>query len=153
MTDNSESKSIKIVNSQLGELTINNDAIIHFDNGIIGFENLKNYTIVEIEETEPFIWFVAIDEPEVSFPILKYQYAYPDYEINLQNKNYMDLQLTHSDTFHIFFIITVNEIKEQVTANLKGPLILNLKNNLGIQIISPNEDYVINYPVLTNNNQ
>ena len=53
----------------LGELTFTEESIFHFPNGLIGFEDLKRYVLVKREELRPFIWMVALDEPDVSFAL------------------------------------------------------------------------------------
>lgn len=148
MDDQVNKESFKINNSQLGEYIVHKDSIVSFKEGIIGYEYLKRFAMIEIEETRPFIWLVSVDEPEISLPVLKYKYIYPDYQINLTTRDLKLLEITKSDKFYIFFIITVNERNEEVTANLKGPLILNTDKRIGIQTIATNEEYVINYPVV-----
>ena len=142
-----EREVTKIVNSQLGELLLHEDSLISFPEGIFGYEYLKQFALVEIEETEPFIWMIAIEEPEISLPMLRYKTVYPEYELNMSSTERRMLKLGQGDPFHVFFVVTVNEEKEQITANLKGPIVINLEERLGAQIVAPNEGYVIHYPV------
>ncbi|MBN2008106.1 flagellar assembly protein FliW [candidate division KSB1 bacterium] len=142
-----EREATKISNSQLGELLVHEDSIISFREGIFGYEYLKHFALVELEETEPFIWMIAIEEPEISLPMLRYKTVFPEYELNMSSTERKILKLGQGDAFHLFFIVTVNEEQEQITANLKGPIVINLEERLGAQVVAPNEEYVIHYPV------
>ena len=140
-----ENGNIKIYNSQLGELLIRKNSIIHFKQGILGYEFLHQFALVEVEDCKPFIWCISLDEPEIGFPILNYKITYPDYQLTLSDKDREDLKLQKSEHFHLFFIVRVDEQKKEVTANLKGPLVFNMKKMLGTQVVVQNEEYVVNY--------
>ena len=148
LANQKQNKSITIKNSQLGEINIRMDTIVHFERGILGYDFLQRFAIVDIEECKPFLWCVAVDEPEMSFPIVEYKRVYPDYQFNLNTKDRQDLKLAKSDEFHLFFIVTVDEEKETVSANLAGPLVINPEKKTGAQIIVPNENYIVNYPII-----
>jgi len=140
---------ITVTNVQLGEVQILRDKLIHFEQGIFGFESLKTYAILNIKSCEPFAWCVAIDEPEISFPIVNCHVIYPNYHLQLTDADRELLQLKKTDQLFIFFIVTVDEKKAQVTANLKGPLVFNLEKRLGAQVIMSDEKYVVDYPIVT----
>jgi flagellar assembly factor FliW len=143
-----DNDTIEIQNSQLGELSIKNKSIIHFKYGILGYESLKRFAIINVKECEPFLWLVAVDEPEISLPIIKYVLIYPDYKLVLTSKDRKDLELAPSDLYYSFFVVTVNEQRGTVTANLKGPIVINLEKHLGLQIIVTNDEYIIDYPII-----
>ena len=44
--------------------------IIHFDEGILGFDELREFVIISEEETEPFKWLISMEEPNIGFPIV-----------------------------------------------------------------------------------
>lgn len=146
-----DKNSVELKNSQLGEFEIDVDSIIHFENGIFGYEFLKKFCIINIMECEPFLWLVAVDEPEISLPLLKYSSVYPDYKFSLSDKDRQYLKLGESDTFFLFFTVTVDEKQASVTANLKGPIVINIEEHLGLQLISPYEEHVIDFPIVHNN--
>ena len=137
----------RISNQQFGELLVHEDSIIDFPEGIFGYEYLKKFALVEIEEMIPFIWLIAVDEPEIALPMLRYKAVYPNYQITLSGADRKTLQLNPDEEFHLFFVITVNEQEEKVTANLKGPIVIHIRKRLGAQIIATNEEYIIHYPV------
>jgi flagellar assembly factor FliW len=140
--------TITIQNVELGELAIQKDTIIQFNKGIVGFENLRRFALVDIKECAPFLWCVAVDEPEISFPILEYNQVFPNFELELSDKDRNDLEIADATDINLFFVITVDENKEVVSANLKGPLVINPNKKLGAQVVLANEQYVVNYPII-----
>ncbi len=142
-----EREVTKIVNSQLGEMMVHEDSIIHFPDGIMGYEYLKHFALVELEETEPFLWMVALEEQEISLPLLRYKSVSPEYKLTLSSTERKKMKLGQNDEFHLFFIITVHEAKKNITANLKGPIVVNFDEGFGAQVIAINDEYKINHPI------
>src|SRR5207247_1367942 len=47
------------------------DAIIHFDEGLIGFSEFKDYVLMESESLAPFRLLQSLDSPKVGFLVLE----------------------------------------------------------------------------------
>lgn len=138
---------IILQNSQFGEMRISEKAIIHFKKGLLGYEFLKRFALLDIKECQPFLWLIPVEEPEINFPILNFELVSPKYKLNLTAPDKVSLALDDAETFMLFFIVTVDEERGLVTANLKGPLVINPEKNTGIQVVVPNEEYAVNYPI------
>ena len=75
------SKTFTVTNSQLGNLPIDPDKITTFPEGLIGFEDLIQFAIINLPEYEPFQWLLSIDDPDISFPIISPILVLEDYEL------------------------------------------------------------------------
>lgn len=139
---------VLIQNAELGELEIQTDTIIHFNKGIVGFDNLRKFALVDIQECKPFLWCVCIDDADISFPIIEYNRVFPSFELELGDKERSELKITSAEDINLFFVVTVDEENESVTANLKGPIVINPKEKLGAQIVLANDKYVVNHPIV-----
>lgn len=62
-----EDKGLDISAEKDGRLSMNKENVITFEDGILGFDTLKQYTLLHVEECRPFLWLVSVDNPRVSF--------------------------------------------------------------------------------------
>lgn len=136
-----------IYKTRLGEFDINDDEIITFPGGIPGFENLRKFFIVSLQETAPISWLVSIEDEQVSFPIIDPWIVKEDYEIELSQQEVAELEVEDPSELIIWCIVTIPLGKPQeATVNLKAPIVINVKKAKGIQAIL--ENYDMRYPLM-----
>ena len=74
---------MKLTTRIFGEVEIEESKIINFPNGIIGFPDLKRFTLVHDEEEEEknntIKWLQSIDEPDFAMPVIDPLIVCPDY--------------------------------------------------------------------------
>jgi len=128
----SENQVITINTHQFGEISIDVANIFHFSNGLLGFEDLKQFILISDEQTEPFKWLISVEEPNIGFPILSPFYVDFDYNIGKE----IDLENNV-----LFVIVTLQDENKNISANLKAPIILNLQMMTGEQLLIPFEKY------------
>jgi len=133
-----EQEVINIRTLHFGDIEIPATNVLEFEFGILGFEDLKRFVIISEEETEPFKWLLAIDEPNIGFPIV---------DPWLLDGNYNPGRTYKIDEEALFSIVTLGKADQNMTANLKAPIVINIKENKGKQIILPNDKYSPTYVV------
>jgi flagellar assembly factor FliW len=136
---------MQISNRQFGMIEIDEKKILHLPEGLLAFEELKRYAIVESPELAPFQWLVAVDEPEVSFAVVSPIFARADFEAELSAEDKRALQTQPGDP--LASLVIVNVTPGGVTANLRGPLVVNGRNRLARQIVLHRPDYRIDHPL------
>ena len=137
-----QKQDVKLIRTlHFGEVEVPQQNIIHFDEGILGFDELREFVIISEEETEPFKWLISMEEPNIGFPIV-------DPWILLQS--YSPGKKFQLEEEAIFSIITLANKDKVMTANLKAPIVINIKENKGRQVILPNEKYSATYEVKIN---
>ena len=115
----SENNEITIDTHQFGKITINKENIFVLPNGLLGFEELKQFILISDEETEPFKWLISVEDPNIGFPIISPFYIDFDYNIG------KDIDLEYNA---LFVVVTLQDENKNISANLKAPIILNLQN-------------------------
>lgn len=130
-----------------GEIDLNEDKIIHFENGIFGFEDFKRYTIIYDEDgTKPDIsWLQSLDEPLLAIPVISPFIVKPDYNPEVEDELLKPLGDITDENIAVLVSITVPSVIENITANLKAPFIINSDEKKGAQIIVENSDYEVKY--------
>ena len=125
-----------IKNKQFGEIEYEENSVINFPQGLLGFEELKKFLLIQ-EEDGLFVWLTSLDEPEIIFPI---------FSINLLEENYET-----PTEYEPYGIVKLDKDPEKVTINLKAPVFIHKKDKKGFQKIIDNENYQINYQLFVNN--
>ena len=133
-----------------GEIDVDDEKVITFEDGLIGFENLKKFTLIynnESETSKTVTWLQSLDEPMVAFPALSPCYVMTDYNPVVEDEVLASLgQLTEENTA-IFLTLTVPSDITKMTTNLKAPIIINADTKKGCQVIAENPDYVVKYNI------
>lgn len=130
---------------RFGRVTINPDSIITFDEGILGFEELKRYAIILCEGTEPIQWLQAVDDPRISLPIVNPFLIKQDYELDVDEAELKSIGMPTVDEILVVNAMVLPEDIQKATINLSAPFLINLTNRKGRQIVMEYENS-IRYP-------
>lgn len=135
--------------AHLGELEIDEQRIIHFPNGIPAFETVKQFIIVDDEEpTMPFKWLQSVDKPDLAFVIINPFLVKQDYDFDVKDEVLKEIQLESPDALAVFCIVTVPEDLNQMTINLKAPVMIHVEERKGMQVILDTDKYTVRHYVL-----
>lgn len=134
----------KILTRQFGEITVTDDLIFDFSNGILGFEHLNQFILISDEDTEPFKWLLSLENPEIVFPLLNPWQIDINYDIGNEFNHENDA---------VMVIVTLSDEDGSMTANMKAPIILNVVEQKGKQIILPSDKYSTNLIITKKSNQ
>lgn len=121
--------------------------IITFENGIFGFESLRNFIIIPVEGNELFSILHSIEDDNVEIVIVSPFDFKDDYEFKLSNQCIEKLNIKEEKDVLVYTTTTLNSDINKITTNLKAPIIINVCNNLAMQIIIDNDKYKIKEPL------
>lgn len=127
-----------IKTNYFGELEIDDEYIFKFKDGMLGFEDLHDYVLISEESTAPFKWLISVDEPEIGFPLLSPWHIDVYYDPGI--KYDLEKQV-------LFVVITLEDENGEMSANMKAPVIFNIEDQTGKQIILPSDKYSTNYVI------
>lgn len=148
---------MKLKTKNFGEVDVQEDKIITFEKGIPGFNQLKDYIIInDQEETSPFCWLQSIEEPALAFVLVNPFLVNPQYNPELPEAEVEKLGEAKPEDYTVLSIVKVPEEVEQMTANLMAPIVINLKTRKGKQIITNGDNALVRYKIfegLKNNKQ
>ena len=132
-----------------GEVEINEKLIIEFSSGLLGFEELKEFTLIGSEdETSPFRWLQCVNEPQIAFAVANPFLIVKDYDFELNDEEAENLGIERSDEAAVYVIVVVPDELEKMSMNLKAPLIINSKNKKGAQIVLDTDKYTVRHYIL-----
>ena len=121
---------------------------VYFEKGIPGLEEYKNYEISQVEGSDKFKTIISIEESNIGFIAISPFDIKNNYEINLNDEIIKDLQIESPKDVLVLNLITLGQTLEKSTVNLKAPVIINIKNNKGKQLILQDDKYSIREPLM-----
>lgn len=138
-----------------GEVTIEDDKIMHFDKGIVGFSDLTDFTLIYNNEDEveqsPIRWLQSIQEPGFAMPVMDPMVVKPDYNPTISEELLTGLGEINENNLLVMTTVTVPSDIKKLTTNLMAPIIVNTENLKACQVILEGEEYPVKfeiYPVL-----
>ncbi len=133
-----------------GEVDLNENKVITFDDGIIGFEDCKRYTILynnEDGDGSTISWLQSLDTPALALPVISPLTVLADYNPIVEDEVLQPLGELTEENIIILLTLSVPADITKMSANLKAPLIINADTKKGCQIIAENPDYMIKYNI------
>lgn len=121
--------------------------IVEFKKGLPGFGNLKKFILFPVEENDVFSILHSVEDEDIGIVVVSPFLFIKEYEFDLKEEKAKELELeSHEDVF-ILNTVTLNSKIEDITINLKAPIVINIKRRLGEQIILDNLNYDIKHPL------
>ncbi len=142
---------MKIVTSRFGELEVSEDLIIRMTKPILGFEQHREYVIVETEDFDPFKWMQSVTNPDLAFVVVNPLLFFPDYMIEVNPKEIEELKVDDINHVVTYSVVTIPSDYTQMTANLQGPILINTKTNLAKQLVLVNSHHGIRHRLIDTN--
>jgi flagellar assembly factor FliW len=131
-------------------INLQEEIIISFPTGLIGFSHLLYFRLFEPQEGYPLKFLQSIDEPEISFTCIDVAAIKMDYECALNEEEAKVLALEKPEDALVLALVVIPEDPRQMTANLAGPVVINTKTRRGRQVVLNTEIYPLKYLILTN---
>ncbi|MBX9703077.1 MAG: flagellar assembly protein FliW [Silvanigrellaceae bacterium] len=132
---------MKVETSRFGEIEVNESDKICIPEGLIGFPELVNFVLLDHDTDSPFKWLQSLDDGSIAFIIISPLTFRPDYMVEVTENEVESLKLTSPDEAVVSVIVTIPMDPKKMSANLKAPLIFNLSNKIGKQVILKDPQY------------
>ena len=135
--------------TRFGSISVSEEDIVSFPEGMLGFSKIDKYVLVERVDDSLFLWLQAVKKPSVAFPLLEPEIFEKNYRVELAEEDRSILQLDNLKHAKVYAIITIPSDPTKMTANLKAPIVVNLKTRLARQVILHEADYPIRKAIFT----
>lgn len=141
---------MKVNTKIFGEIEVDESRFLQFEDGILGFPELKRFMLIHDEESSGknlISWMQSIDEPGFAMPVIDPLRVCPEYNPEVEDELLKPLGDINGDEILVLTTVTVPEEIEKMTSNLKAPFIINTENLKACQIILEDDQYLIKYPI------
>ena len=138
---------VTIHSELLGTITVAEQAVLTFPRGLFGFPECRRFALVPAER-EGLFWLQSAEYAPLAFLLLDPFPHFPDYGVELSAAERQELGAQGTADVAILCILTLPQTRSELpTANLQGPLALNLRAGLGEQIAVQDATFGTRCPV------
>jgi flagellar assembly factor FliW len=143
-----KANEMRVMTRHFGEIDLDESKVLCFENGIFGFEDYKEFTLLyddEDGEKPDISWLQSLNEPALAIPVVNPFVVKPDYNPEVDDELLKPLGNLVEENIVVLISITVPDNVEKISANLKAPFIINSDERKGAQIVVENQDYEVKY--------
>lgn len=132
----------------LGEVDIKESDIITFEQGLPGFADYTKFALIGLDADLPIAMLQSIEEVDINF-VVAFPFAFnKEYAFDIPEQEKDELQLTDESEVLTYTIVTLKETFIESTLNLLAPVVINVNEKLGKQIVLNDSDrYPLQYPI------
>ncbi len=138
---------MKVNTKAFGPLDVDERQKIFFPYGILGFEPLREYVLLDAAQP-PFYWLQSMDRVEVAFPLIDPRVFRPDYSLRVDSAELAEIGISSPEEALDFAIVTIPDDPAEMTANLQGPIVINKTTRVGRQSISVDPRWKVRHPII-----
>ena len=135
-----------IVTTRFGRLSVDEERIMTFPRGLLGFPSYTKYALIQTGEENYFFWLQAVEEPSLAFVVTDPSIFFKDYEVPIREEAEQELQLTDHSFAQLFVIC--NKVGDWLTGNLLGPIVVNAQNRLACQVVLTEKKWTTRQPLI-----
>lgn len=126
--------------SRLGTFEIKAESILTFPSGLLGFPESQRYVILDHDTAAPFKWLQSLDEPALAFVIIDPDLILTNYRVEVSDEVMAEVQCQGGEDMSTAVILTIpSDDPGRITANLRGPLLMNPRTRLCKQLVLSDE--------------
>lgn len=138
-----------IKTSRFGSLEVEDEKVVTFPLGLFGFPNEKRYVLLDHDRETPFRWLQSADNPDLAFVVVDPLTFRPDYHVNLRRDEIAEIDPTKEGELVVLALVTIPKGNPSgMTANLQGPLVVNVDKMLGKQVIVLEGEYTTRHRII-----
>ena len=124
-----------VIHSRVGPLHVEQDRLILFPRGLVGFETLRDFALVRVREDSTFFLLQSCADPNLGLMVADPYVYLPDYRIKISTAEQELLGLKNIHEAVVLVTVTIPPGKpEDAVLNLVGPLVINIRLRRGMQV-------------------
>ncbi len=144
----------KVNTLRFGEIEIDEEKVVHFEDGIPAFEEEHDFVIIPYDDESPYVFLQSLSTPELAFLMTMPFVFFPDYEFELDDENQEKLGITSQEDMLIYTLLTIPGGKvPEMTANLMAPVVVNSATMQARQIVLDKSRYTTKHRLFPENKE
>jgi len=144
---------VKITTTRFGTISVKKDKIIYMPSGMLGFPERKHFVLFGHKENSPFFWYQSVDDPSLAFVVTSPFLFVPDYNVEADEAA-KSMSWNDADENDLELYVVANIPKgepDKITANLIGPILINIRKRQAVQMVIPSSPYSHKFPLAGRN--
>lgn len=132
--------------TRFGMMECDEDRIITFPEGLLGFPQHKQYVLLEPADNSYFWWLQSVESSDLAFVVTDPSHFVSEYRVPLQQCQMLELGIWSIDDAQVF--VVVNKRDHLLTGNLQGPLVVNARSRVGAQLVLNDKKFTTRVPLI-----
>lgn len=132
---------MEILSTRIGNIPYNPAEVIRFEEGLFGFETLREFILVNGGEDSYFMYLISLEDPSVIFVVCDPKVFIPEYTLSIHRREVEAIGSADGTNILNLVIATVPDSVDDMTINLLGPILIHGTTLKGRQVIDQNPDY------------
>lgn len=132
--------------TRFGTVEIDDSRIITFPTGLLGFSSYRQFALLQPDDDGVFFWLQSIEAPDLAFVVTDPVLWVEGYEATIRREQMEALDLQKLEDAQVFVI--VNKYGGSLTANLQGPLVVNVHTRNGMQLVLADKRWTTRHEIV-----
>lgn len=138
---------MEIQTAHFGKVEVDDGRMLFFEKGLPGLEGYNRFVLLSSQESRPVSWLQAVGDKIVSLPVTDPFKVCPDYSFDISTDDIDALGIENVKDVFVLSVLVIPKNISAMTINLSAPIIINVRNNKGCQIILDDRKYRVRVPV------
>jgi flagellar assembly factor FliW len=135
-----------------GDVDFAPDTVFTFPSGLPGFEDEREFLFLNVPESDPVMFLQSVSMRNLCFVLLPILAVAPEFRLKLTPEESEALRLAADreptlGTDVLCVALISAKRGEPLCANMMAPIVVNVNNRLGIQVIHPDSGYSHRHPI------
>ena len=140
---------MKIKTERFGEVEYAQEEILFFPRGIPAFED-KHEWILAGSDDSAIRWLQSLDDGDLALPVTSPDAIQPDYNARIPEDELNLVGSVNPADLALLIVVSIPEYAPwDMTANLRAPILINIKTRKAVQVIALNEEYPVKHVVFS----
>jgi len=119
--------------SRFGVVEVDDQRVMTFPAGLLGFAGQRRFVLLQPDDEGVFFWLQSTESADLAFIVTDPTLWVPDYAVPIRQEQMLQLGLESIEDSQVFVI--VNKYGRTLTANLQGPLVVNVRTRQAMQLV------------------
>jgi flagellar assembly factor FliW len=147
-TENVTEPSVALRSEVLGDITVPEETIFDFPFGVYGFEEARRFALLPAER-DGMYWLQSLDFSALTFLLVDPFKWVEGYNVDLPDSELVSLAPADAADVAVLAIVTLPRAAgDSPTANLQGPVALNVRKRVGRQVVIQDSPFDVRHPVV-----
>ncbi len=133
-----------VLTTRFGTLSVPPQDELYFDQGLIGLEDCRRWVLLTDSENPALGWLQSIERGHIALGIVSPRRFVSDYQLRVDRSDLRTLELATERDAEVAVI--ASRQPSGLTLNLRAPLVINVENRRGCQVVTK-DAYPVQFPL------
>ena len=140
---------IEVDTVRFGKIEVSQENILLFPKGLIGFEHLKRYVLLDSQKGPSIQWLQAVDDPAVAFLVSDPKTFLPHFEIAVSGTTCRQgsAEKNALDSMKMLTLLHIDRQKQLLHLHVQAPLLVDPGSRKGIQVVTDADTPTVSIPL------